>query len=166
MRKIVLLPLASVCFFSAYSQTLPDFNAIKLDTKADYDSAADNAALQASNYLLSAPLPKKDLTSLNAAQYLIKWMSGTPDFGFTFGSPETDFITGDNDLMAVYIAAMVKYALQNKEAAKDPKKIELNGVMTLIQYAKDPANNVKPNKSLKKAMEAQDNGQLAAYLKL
>ena len=64
------------------------------------------------------------------------------------------------------MAAMTKYALENKADAKDQNKVKLNAVKLIIAYVKDEKNKVKLNAELKKAIEADDKGQLSAYLKI
>jgi hypothetical protein len=156
------------CLTSAFSfaQSLPDFDAIKLENKEDYDSTADNAALQASNYLFSTPLEKNSLDRLKSLQYIIKWMSGTPGYSFTLDAQATKFAKKNDDLLGLYMAAMTKYVLENKADAKDQNKIKLNAVKMIIAYAKDEKNKVKINAELKKAIEADEKGQLAEYLKI
>jgi hypothetical protein len=156
------------CLVSTFSfaQSLPDFDAIKLENKGDYDSTADNAALQASNFLFSTPLEKNSLDRLKSLQYIIKWMSGTPNYNFTLDAQATKFAKKNDDLLGLYMAAMTKYVLENKAYAKDQNKIKLNAVKMIITYAKDEKNKVKINSELKKAIEADEKGQLEEYLKI
>lgn len=148
------------------AQDLPDFDAIKLEKKEDFNLTTDNAALQASNFLLSAPFEKDNLDRLKSLQYIIKWMSGTPHYNFTLDEQATKFAKKNNDLLGLYMAAMTKYVLENKADAADQNKIKLNAVKMIISYVKDQKNNVKLNSELKKAIEADEKGELAAYLKI
>jgi hypothetical protein len=166
MKKITLLLFTIAAFLTSYSQDLPDFDAIKLEVKEDFNENANNAALQAANYIFSIPVEKKNATRRQCALYMIKWMSGSPDFHFTLDAEGTKFLIRDADLMILYLAAMTKYALENKVEAADNKKVQLNAVKTVIQYVKVPANKIKPNKEMKKAIEADEKGQLAEFLKL
>jgi hypothetical protein len=148
------------------AQNLPDFGAIKLEKREDFNSTADNAALQASNFLLSTPLEKDNIDRLKSLQYIIRWMSGTPDYTFTLDEQATKFAKKNDDLLGLYMASMTKYVLENKPDAKDQNKIKLNAMKLIIAYAKDQKNNVKMNSELKKATEADDKGELATYLKI
>lgn len=163
--KRLIISLVSVFFISAaYCQTLPDFSSIKLESKQDYDSNANNAAWRASNYLLTKPIEKDNITRLLCTQYLLKWMTGTPDYNFSLEEKAIKFAKKDNDLLGLYMAAMCKYSLENKAAASDTKQVEINALKTVIQYAKDPNNNVKMNKELMKLIDAGDKDQLSEYL--
>lgn len=61
---------------------------------------------------------------------------------------------------------MTKFILENKADAKDQNKIKLHAVRLIIAYAKDEKNKVKINSELKKAIEADEKDELAAYLKI
>jgi len=149
---------------NVYSQSLPKYDEIKLETREDFNDEANNAALQASNYLLSTPMDSKSIDRLKSLQFIIKWMSGTPDFSFTLDQQATKFAKNNDDLLGLYMAAMTKYVLENKVESKNQNKIKLNAVKLIILYSKDIKNNVKINKELKKAIEADENGKLEDYL--
>lgn len=148
------------------AQSLPDFDVIKLESKEDFNTTANDAALQAANYLLSTPIEKNNINRLKSMGYIIRWMTGTPEYSFTLDEQSTKFAKKNDDLLSLYMAAMTKYVLENKADAKDQNKIKLNAVKLIIIYVKDPANKVKLNGELKKAIEADEKGELANYLKI
>ena len=79
MKKIIFVLLFGLLSGISIAQNLPDYDAIKLDKKEDLNATADSAALQASNFLFSSPLDKNNLDRLKSIQYIIRWMTGTPD---------------------------------------------------------------------------------------
>lgn len=164
MKRLIFITWLGLLSSLAFAQTLPDFDAIKLETKEDYNSIADNAALQAADFLLTTPLEKDNISRLRSLQYIIKWMSGTPDYNFTLDEQATKFAKKNDDLLGLYMAAMTKYVLENKADAKDQDKVKLNAVKLIIAYAKDEKNKVRLNAELKKAIEADDKGKLSEYL--
>jgi hypothetical protein len=166
MKRLTFGLLFGLLSNISFAQTLPDFDAIKLEKKEDYNATTDNAALQASGFLLSTPLEKDNIDRLKSLQYIIKWMSGTPDYNFTLDVQATKFAKKNDDLLGLYMAAMAKYVLENKVDSKDQNKIKLNAVKLIINYAKDEKNKVKINAEIKKAIEADEKGQLSEYLKI
>lgn len=166
MKRLIFGLLFGLLSDISFAQTLPDFDVIKLEKKEDFNSSADNAALQASNFLLSTPLEKNNIDRLKSLQYIIEWMSGTPDYSFTLDEQATKFAKKNDDLLGLYMAAMTKYVLENKADSKDQNKIKLNAVKLIIAYAKEEKNKVKINSELKKAIEADEKGQLSEYLKI
>ncbi|MEX6690063.1 hypothetical protein QTN47_21320 [Danxiaibacter flavus] len=166
MKTLILgLLFGLLCKFS-FAQNLPAFETIKLDVKEDYDSSANSAALKASNYLLSTPFDNKNIDRLKSTQYLIKWMTGTPDYHFVLDEQAVKFAKKDDDLLVLYMAAMTKYVLENKKESTDQNKIKLNATRSIITYAKDSKNNLKINSELKKMIEADEQGKLESYLKI
>lgn len=160
-NAIVLLAFLAISRFSL-AQSLPNFDNIKLEQKADY-GLADSSAHLAANLLLSNPMDQAQQDRSKSTKFLIKWMTGSPDYNFTFGSSAK--YLGDNvDLMGLYIAAMVKYCIENKASATDLKKVELNSWQILLAYCRIPDNHVKPTKQLKKLMEAEKKGELSGGL--
>jgi len=166
MKRLFFGLLFGFLFNLSFAQSLPDFDAIKLDKKEDFNLTADNAALQAADFLLSTPLEKDNINRLKSLQYIIKWMSGTPDYSFTLDEQATKFAKKNDDLLGLYMAAMTKYVLENKADSKDQNKIKLNAVKLIIAYARDEKNKVKINSELKKAIEADEKGQLSEYLNI
>lgn len=166
MKKLFFGLLFGLLCHISFAQNLPDFDGISIDKKEDFNVTADDAALQAANYLFSTPLEKNDAGRLRSMQYIIKWMSGTPDYNFTLDEQATKFTKKSDDLLGLYMAAMTKYVLENKENAKDQNMIKLNAVKLIIAYAKEEKNKVKINAELKKAIEADDKGELSTYLKI
>jgi hypothetical protein len=164
MKKITFVFLLLLFGQLSFGQSLPDFSSLKLEKREDFNAAANEAALQAANYILSSPVDNKNNDRLLSVVYVIKWMEGTPEYSFTFGGSELKFIKKNDDLLPLYMAAMVKYVLENKADSKDQSKIKLNASKMVIIYSKDPKNNVKITKELKKMMEADDKGTLAEYL--
>lgn len=166
MKHLFLYLLLLITFNESFSQSLPKYDEIKLEAKEDFNDAANDAALKAATYLLSTPMESKSIDRLKSLQYIIKWMSGSPDYSFTLDEQATKFTKSNEDLLGLYMAAMTKYVLENKSESNNQNKIKLNAVKMIIAYAMDTGNNVKINKELKKVIEADENGRLEEYLKI
>jgi hypothetical protein len=166
MKHTLFLILVLITLSSGFSQELPNYEAIKLETKDDYNETSNNAALHASNYLFSTPVNSKSLDRLRSLQFIIKWMTGTPDYSFSLDQQAMKLSKNNDEILGLYMAAMTKYVLENKADSDDQGKIKLHAVKLLAQYAKDSNNKVKITKELKKAIEADANGTLEAYLSI
>lgn len=162
MKKIILLLCLFACNYG-FSQSLPNYDKVKMEQKSDYVEA-DKVALIAANYLLSTPYQKNDLNRLQSLQFIIKWMSGSPDFSFTLDDVASKITKGNDDLLGLYMTAMSKFALENREAAADAKVMKLNAVKTLIAYCENEDNNIKMTKQLTKLAEANKKGELESAL--
>lgn len=158
MKTISFIILA---FFttSSFAQSSPNYDDVKLTQASDY-KIADSFALQASNFLFATPFDKNNIQRLKSLSFIIKWMSGTPDYSFTLDEVATKLTKGSDDLLGLYMAAMTKYSLENKESSKDQKLVKLNSLTILLNYCENANNNIKMTKQLKKLSEAKAKGQL------
>jgi len=157
--KLTMIVLFAFYCSSHYAQTLPNFDLIKLEKAPDYKPAMP-FVLQTANYLLSVPFEKGNTDRPKALQFLGKWMSGTPDYSFTLEEVAGKITKGNNDLLGVYMAAMAKYSLENKEGSKDPKLVRLNALRLLLDYCENKSNNMIMTKPLRKLSEAKAKGEL------
>jgi hypothetical protein len=162
--KIVCVIYFCFCALYGNTQTVPNFDIIKLEKASDYKAAVP-FVLQTANYLLSTPFRNDNKDKTNSLQFLGKWMNGTTDYAFVFGDVVDKIGKGNNDLIGLYMAAMTKYTLENKAAAKDPKVVELNSFILLLNYCENKDNNMKMSKQVKKLSEAKEKGQLEEALK-
>jgi hypothetical protein len=161
MRKIFLL-IAAALFFgnSSFAQSL--YSDIKLEQKEDY-KLAEPSVLKATNYLFTSKYDKDDLERLYAIEFIMKWISGTPDFNFELDEKFTKTFLYETDLLGLYMGALAKYVLEHKEQAKDATTINLNAVKLVIDYSSKPANNLKQTGELKKMATALKKGELEKY---
>jgi hypothetical protein len=163
MKKLLFICLLVTAASNLFAQNLPQYDQFKFDKKEDY-KLADSAVLQTANFLLSAPIDQNTALRLSAGHFVMKWMEGTPEYTFTLDQNAIKYLSDNVDLMMLYMTSMAKYALQNK--ASDINDITLNGVIILLEYINNPANNVKKDKNLKKLSDANDRGYLESFLNL
>jgi hypothetical protein len=162
MKKLfALLPL--FYFHTSFSQDLPDYDNIKLEEKADY-KLAEPAVIKAATFVLSYAYEKDNLNRLNSQLFIIKWMTGTPDYSFTLGGAISKLIKENKELLGIYMACMAKYCIENPANAKDEKLVNLNAIKMLITYCDNPENKIKMTKQLKKLSEAMQKGELEQQL--
>ena len=162
MKRTILIFLVFLAKFSI-AQTVPDFDLIKLDKVSDY-KAAEPFVLQTSTYLLSTPFDSKNENRSKSLQFIARWMSGTAEQSFVLDDAASKIIKGNDDLIGIYLAAMAKFSLENKQLAKDPKVVKLNAINSLLDYSSNKINNLKPGKQLKKLLDAREKGQLEQLL--
>lgn len=162
MKKIITI-IFVFCNACLHAQTLPNFDLIKLEKTADY-KAAEPFALQTANYLLSIPFKKDNKDRFNCLRFISKWMNGTTDYSFVFRDMADKIGKDNNDLLGLYMAALAKYTLENKAAAKDVKTAKLNAMILLLNYCENTDNNMRMSKQLKKLSEANEKGELEQSL--
>jgi len=163
MKKILFICLLSIGVTARLSaQNLPHFEQVKLQKRKDF-KLADSVVLQTSNYLLSIPINQDSIQRLRSAHFLMKWMDGTDDYTFTLDENSTQYFISDINLMAVYVAALSKTALQHKPGY-DSKKITLSAIKLLLDYASNSNNNVHHTSGLDELYDADRKGHLESFL--
>lgn len=161
--RVVIIILFCSSVNRGLTQTLPVFDLIKLEKTSDYRKA-EPFVLQTANYLLATPFKSEKPDRLKSIQFLIGWMTGTPDYSFTLDETTSKIFKGNDDILGIYLAALAKYALENKDSAKDAKHLKLNAVILLLNYCENKNNNMRMTKQLKKLSEARASGKLEEAL--
>ena len=151
MRKFLFLFLL-ICFYNvSIAQIVYPYRDIKLEKPSDY-KATESMALSAANFLITTPFIEVDDARGSALVFLNAWVDGAKDYQFYFGGLILD-VSVDKNLLSLYIAAMVKYKLENKADAVNPIKVEQQTSRILLAYCDDPKNNFKLKKKLRKLLE-------------
>jgi len=145
--SILLLFIAS---FSFCQINFP-YVEVKLVKPSDFKQA-EPLVLSAASALLSTPFKEKDTDRLQAQEFLKKWMAGTQDYSFKLSGIGQD-IADDHDLFDLFVAAMVKFCLENKALSTNQKLIEMGSCKLVRDYCDNPANNFKLKKKQRKKLE-------------
>lgn len=165
MKKLFFTLFCSTLFtLLAHAQDYNHYEAIKLDTKADYTPEVEKSVLEACHLLLSTPMEKRNMARLKSAQFLLRWMSGTPDYSFEIGETATKLAKSNEDLLVIYLAAMTKYCLENPEHSKDTRVVKRETIKSVIAYCK--SQDIKMTGELKRLNVALEKGELEKYLSL
>lgn len=164
MRYLILLPIIACMSLQVRAQMVPDYSTIENGTKEQKIARANEAALQAANYLLAIPPNGKGKDEKDASSYLLAWMAETAEYTFELDSACTMLYGGDPDLLCRLLAGMVTYAMSNPANKDNKQKVRLNAAQQLIVYAQNPANKIKVPDVLGKAALANKKGELDKYL--
>lgn len=150
--KIVFLIAALVSFQLSYSQTLPNIEGIAFKQASDY-KPAEPTVLATADYILTTPVKKDNTDRQLAFAFILKWMTGTPDFSFEVDETAVKVSKGSDDMIGLYMAAMAKYGIENPSNAKDKQLVRDNALNMVLAYCQKPENNMKMTKGLKKYAE-------------
>src|ERR1700753_3767234 len=100
MKRILLVCMLAFAGCNLFAQDLPQFDLVKLQKSKDY-KLAEPTVVQTADFIISSPIDKNTDTKTIAAQFLMKWMDGTPDFTFTLDENSTRSFLQNNELMMV-----------------------------------------------------------------
>lgn len=151
----------------------------KFDTQGQFDDA-DKDILKAVDYLLTHKYKDKSENYFYAFKSMIKWMDGTSKYAIILDGKLSKDIGEKTLMMNMYMASMAKFLLHERfekgryidvQAQKTKKfmerdgvrEIQLNGAKILFNYVTN-YSGITPNKNLKKAIKANEKGELYEYM--
>lgn len=147
-----LISLFFICLSNfAICQTAYPYQDVKLNKPSDYKET-EPLALSAASFLLSVPFKSDDINRARATQFLTSWMTGASAYQF-YMKGKIEEIATDPETLRLYIAAMVKYSLENKNQATNPMLVESKACILLLEYCDNPKNNFRLKKKLRKVLE-------------
>jgi len=135
--------------------------------KTDFKKS-ERLIIDCANYLLDSPIDylNDDLDHLNAAQFIFRWMEGTPNYSFGMDESIIRAVNADTSFLGIFMAIMAKYVLENKHAAGNTEEVKYHSLLAFINYIEDPSKNVRLNKDLKALINARDHNMLKEYLNI
>ncbi len=160
--KLLLTTIVSLCIsIHVFSQ---DFTYIKDAVLTDSLSCfrAHNQVVECANYLLTNPC-KQELNSLYASDFVIQWMTKTPNYSFSLHEKFYKTIESDVLLVSRYYATMAKLAIEkNTDVTSDEMQFE--AIKEFLKYCSNSKNKVVVNKKLQKYLDAHKSNSLRDML--
>jgi hypothetical protein len=145
------------------AQNPDDWQLIKFEKAEDF-KANEGSALECARFILDMPAEAGNPARKIAMALLAKWVSGTPDYNFIIGEHVARLMKNNEAILGLYMAAMTRYVLENKDKAPSEKDVELHSFESLLEYCENSNNKVPETKELKKAIKAKNSGKLEGYL--
>ena len=147
------------------SQDYSRLKDIEMKSKEEFIKAEDKV-LECTKYVLTTPMDDENTNRRNAMQFILRWMEGTPDYTFTLDETVGKIAQTSDALLGVFMACMSRYVLEHKDKAKDEKDVKYNSVLMLIDYARDPENDVEITGEMENLIKAKDEHRLKEYIKV
>lgn len=97
MKRIILIIAVALLWNISLSQNFSELTEYEFKTVESYKSG-ENQVLKCANYLFNNPADQAELNRLYSIQYIIKWMTGTPDYTFEIGENAMELTKGNSDL--------------------------------------------------------------------
>ncbi|WP_029038583.1 hypothetical protein [Salinimicrobium xinjiangense] len=152
-KSFVIIALAFVQYLS-FSQNFNQLANYEFKTIESYETEKNNV-LMAANFLFENPADQAELNRLTSIQYILKWMQGTPEYTFDIGEQAMELTKGNPDLLGLYLAAMSKVVLENRDTALNKEEIYTRAEEILVDYCAVSSNNMKPSKKIKKLIKSR-----------
>lgn len=163
MKISLLLGLLTLILPAVSGQNPEQWQQIKFEKPEDF-KAHEGVVLECARFVLNVAAEPGNPARKTALSKVAEWMSGTPDHTFIIGEHVGKLMNGNEAILGIYMAAMTKYVLENKDRATASDEIQYHSFDTLLEYCADPRNKVPSSRELKKALKAKDKGNLRGYL--
>ena len=154
MKKSLLLIVIILTTTTGIAQNFEKLAQYTFKSVDSYKNA-EPQVLEVANYLFENPANVAQVKRLNAIQYIINWMQGTPDYTFEISKKATDLTKGNSDLLGLYMAAMTKVVLDNSGESLSNAEIYKNAEDLLVTYCSDDQNKIKPSRKIKKLIKSK-----------
>ncbi|MBC9914385.1 hypothetical protein [Chitinophaga varians] len=156
---LVLVLLGFAAVQAQYRPSFPDENGLKV--KEDY-AKYEPTMVAAAEWLMETDLDKQPDVRAATNQFVVRWLTGSPNVTITFEKPHIKLMDGNPMLLPVYMANYSSYCIR-QQSYKDPLEPTKAGLTAIAKvYRKGIA--IKKNKALDKLAEAIDQGQLDTYI--
>lgn len=156
MKKIILIITITCTFNAVIGQNFTQLANYEFESVESYKTE-ESKVLMCTNYLFNNPANQAELNRLISIQYIMKWMTGTPDYTFELGEKSMDLTKGNSDLLGLYMAAMTKVVLENEGEKVDNDAIYNQSESLLVEYCSNSENKMKPSKKIKKIIKRRKN---------
>ena len=154
MKKIALLFVFLFTLQFTTSQNFAELGSYEFTTIESYKTEQDKV-LQCANYLFTTPANVNELNRLISLQYIMKWMTGTPDYTFEIDTKAMELTKGNDDLLGLYFAAMTKIVLENKGDKLSNEELYNKAENMLVNYCANPDFKMKPSRKIKKIIKSR-----------
>jgi hypothetical protein len=152
MKKIIFIALFTLTCSMSFGQNFSELATTEFKSAESY-KPAESQVLICANYLFSTPADQAELNRLNAIKYIMKWMSGTPDYTFELGQKAMDLTNSNTDLLGLYMAAMTKAVLENTTDKLNSDEIYNRAEKIIVNYCSNADNKMKPSKKIKQLIK-------------
>lgn len=156
MKKIILIIAIAFAHNLSFGQNFKELAKYEFKTVESYETEKNNVLICA-NYLFNNPANQSELNRLTSIQYIMKWMEGTPDYSFEISEKAMELTKGNSDLLGLYLAAMSKVVLENKDEELNNQEVYDMAEEILVNYCSNSNNKMKPSKKIKKIIKSRKN---------
>jgi hypothetical protein len=161
MIKVFLLSAIIIYSGFGFGQDFSNLKSLALKDSTECKNA-EPQVLACSDYLLTQPCVE-NLNSLDAIQFLLKWMGQTPNYSFSFEDELYKSVKSNLMLTGRYLACQATVAINTKPKNYD-KDFQYNYIKMFLEYCEKPQNGVKITSKLKKLIEAKNEDRLMEAL--
>jgi hypothetical protein len=159
----ILALLFALCSFTIFTNA-QDFEVpvdVTLDAKEDY-TKYEKDVIAATDWPEATPIKNDDSKRKKVSAFVFQWISGSPTVSISLDAGIAKLSDKNPELLMMLMAGYSRYALQNGYE-KDQLKCFTAAMKSVINLYKK-GGDVKKNKTVEKAIEADNEGKLTDWV--
>jgi len=160
--KLVIVLLITIVI-NSHAQTFEVPKDYKLESNEDY-LKYEKDVIEAVNWILETPISENKPKRKEVNNFIMKWITGSPDVTIYLTSYVTPFIENP-DLRMVYLGGLAKYSIESKYN-KDETKKTIAGINDVIEFYENNKKELGENESVEEFIKLKNSGDLENTIKL
>lgn len=162
MKKILLSAMFLISISIVNAQNSPVPTGYKLEKNDDYKKY-QNDILKTIDYLENTPINTQKENRLKAKDFLMEWITGSPDVTIVLSSNIVIFADRNAELLVAFMGGYARYAIQHPED-KETLKGNVAGLKSVIKVYK-MGNGIKDDDKVNKLVKTDAKGELEKWAK-
>lgn len=129
---------------------------VKLEKPEDY-SQYKQAVLSGITWLENTPVQNDKVKRESTSAFLLKYMSGTPDFTIAVMPFQMDLIEANPDLLLSFLGGWTRFALENPVQKDNALMANKAGIQSLMKvYVLNKGNGMKKDKKIERLLKMDE----------
>jgi hypothetical protein len=162
MKKILLSAILLLSVSVVIAQNSPVPAGYKLEKNDDYKKY-EKDILKTIDYLENTPINTQKENRLKAKDFLMEWITGSPDVTIVLSSNIVIFADRNAELLVAFMGGYARYSIQHPED-KESLKGNVAGLKSVIKVYK-MGNGIKDDDKVNKLVKTDAKGELEKWTK-
>jgi len=163
LKQVFIIALLIVISHLAVGQSFTVPKNYTLKEVSDY-AKYEKDIIDCVIWLENTPVDEQRNKRSKANQFLIQWVTGSPNLTISINSKIVNFTDKNPDLLIIFLGGWAKYALENPEYKDDEVKCNLAGLRSVIKVYKK-RNGMKKDRNVEKLIKLEKKGELEEWVK-
>ncbi|MGZ3922963.1 MAG: hypothetical protein ACXVBJ_04300 [Flavisolibacter sp.] len=161
MRQLFFILPALISFATALAQDYTVPTNYALGSKDDY-ARYEKDIIDASKWLVATPLNEQREKRLEVAQFVFKWVNGSPTVSVEITPAILDFEKKNPGMLIIFMASCARYVLENNYSSdmNAKHKAALHEMVTVYKSG----IGIEKDKKMEKLSKADEQGRLEEWI--
>jgi hypothetical protein len=161
MKKLFVILIFCVAGASLSAQDYSVPKGVKYSKGADY-ATYEPEVLKTIDWWMNTPVNVSPEKRREANDFLILWLTGSPDISVEVNTDIVTFLKPNVELMLAFMWGWTKYAIETKDKSEVASNIK--GIEAAIDFYNRNKDLLQKDKAIEKYIKMKDSGKLEGYI--